>query len=112
MLTEWYAKAEDAPGLANTNGAGWLVHTQQDRALYYQHFLLAALETPSLVGVHYFKYLDDPKESKALDSAGGANKGLYTADGQPWEALLRRAEAVNTQVYGLIDFFDRRRRSQ
>ena len=112
MLTEWYAKAEDAPGLANTNGAGWLVHTQEDRALYYQHFLLAALETPSLVGVHYFKYLDDPKESKALDSAGGANKGLYTADGQPWEALLRRAEAVNTQVYGLIDFFDRRRRSQ
>ena len=49
MLTEWYAKAQDAPGLANTNGAGWLVHTQEDRALYYQHFMLAALETPSLV---------------------------------------------------------------
>ena len=108
MLTEWYAKAEDAPGLANVNGAGWLVHTQEDRALYYQHFMLAALETPSLVGAHYFKYLDDPRESKALDSAGGANKGLYTADGQPWEALQRRAQAVNTQAYRLIDFFDRR----
>jgi hypothetical protein len=109
MLTEWYAKAQDARGLANVNGAGWLVRTQEDRALYYQHFMLAALETPSLVGVHYFKYLDDPKESKALDSAGGANKGLYSADGEPWVALLRRAQAVNTEAYRLIDFFDRRR---
>jgi hypothetical protein len=112
MLTEWYAKAQDAPGLANTSGAGWLVHTQEDRARYYQHFLLAALETPSLVGVHYFKYLDDPKESKALDSAGGANKGLYSADGEPWVALLRRAQAVNNQSYRLIDFFDHRAQSK
>jgi hypothetical protein len=59
--------------------------------------------------VHYFKYLDDPKESKALDAAGGANKGLYTGDGEPWVAQLRRAQAVNTQAYRLIDFFDRRR---
>ena len=109
MLSEWYAKAQDAPGLANVGGAGWLVRTQEDRALYYQHFMLAALETPSLVGVHYFKYLDDPKESKTLNSSGGSNKGLYSADGEPWVALLRRAQAVNTEAYRLIDFFDRTR---
>ena len=108
MLTEWYAKAADAPGLANIHGAGWLVRTQEDRARYYQHFLLAAFETPALVGVHYFKYMDDPMESVALDSAGGANKGLYTSTGEPWEALQRRAEAVNQQAYRLIDFFDHR----
>jgi hypothetical protein len=50
-----------------------------------------------LVGVHYFKYLDDPKESKALDSAGGANKGLYSADCEPWVALLRRAQTRQQQ---------------
>ena len=32
MLTEWYSKAQDAPGLANVLGAGWLVRTQEDRA--------------------------------------------------------------------------------
>ena len=109
MLTEWYAKALDAPKLANTNGAGWLVRTQTDRARYYQHFALAAFEAPALVGFHYFKYLDDDADSVALDSAGGANKGLYRADGSPWTELVEAAGAVNRQVYPLIDFFDARR---
>lgn len=108
MLTEWYSKALDAPQLANTKGAGWVVRTQADRARYYQHFALAAYATPALVGFHYFKYLDDDADSVALDSAGGANKGLYRADGSPWPELLEAARAVNRQVYPLIDFFDAR----
>ena len=110
ILTEWYAKAADAPGLANTNGAGWLVRTQADRAKYYQHFVLAACETPALVGFHYFKYLDDDSDSVALDSAGGANKGICRADGSPWGELQDAARAVNRQVYPLIDFFAQRQR--
>ncbi len=110
MLTEWYSKAMDAPRLANTNGAGWLVRTQADRARYYQHFALAAYETPALVGFHYFKYMDDDADSVALDSAGGANKGLYRADGSGWPELLEAARAVNRAVYPLIDFFDARHR--
>jgi hypothetical protein len=112
ILTEWYAKAMDAPGLANTNGAGWLVRTQGDRAKYYQHFVLAACDTPALVGFHYFKYLDDGSDSVALDSAGGANKGLYRADGSPWRELQDAARAVNQQVYPLIDFFSNRARQR
>lgn len=108
ILTEWYAKAQDAPGLSNAHGAGWLVHTQDDRGRYYQHFALAAFETATLVGFHYFKYLDDPTESKALDSAGGTNKGLYSAHGEPWRALTIPAQAVNRLAYPLIDFFDAR----
>ena len=91
LLTEWYAKAQDVPGLANTHGAGWLVHTQADRAAYYQHFALAALETPNIVGWHWFKYLDDPPESKALDNAGGANKGMFDVQGRPYQILADRA---------------------
>jgi hypothetical protein len=105
MLTEWYSKALDAPRLANTKGAGWVVRTQADRARYYQHFALGAYEVPALVGFHYFKYMDDDADSVALDSAGGANKGLYQADGSPWPELLAAAGAVNRQVYPLIDFF-------
>jgi hypothetical protein len=110
LLTEWYAKAEDVPDLANTHGAGWLVHMQADRAAYYQHFALAALETPSIVGWHWFKYLDDPAESEALDAAGGANKGMFDVQGRPYQILVDRAWAVNHEVYPLIEFFDARNR--
>lgn len=109
LLTEWYAKAMDVPGLANTKGAGWLVHTQEDRARYYQHFALGALETPNIVGWHWFKYLDDPATSQALDSAGGANKGMFDLYGQPYAPLVEAATAINREVYNLSDFFDRRR---
>lgn len=110
LLTEWYAKAEDVQGLSNARGAGWLVHTQADRAAYYQHFALAALETPNIVGWHWFKYLDDPPESTALDCAGGANKGMFDAAGRPYQVLADRAKAVNREVYPLIEFFDQRGR--
>ena len=108
LLTEWYAKAQDAPGLANTNGAGWLVRTQQDRARYYQHFALNALEIKNIVGWHWFKYADDPKESTALDSAGGANKGMFDSKGRAWQPVLDAARAVNREAYPLIEFFDAR----
>ncbi len=110
LLTEWYAKAMDVPGLANTFGAGWLVRTQEDRARYYQHFALNALEIKNIVGWHFFKYLDDPKESTALDNAGGANKGMFDAYGKPYPPLLDRARAVNREAYPLIEFFDERNR--
>ena len=110
LLTEWYAKATDVPGLANLHGAGWLVHTQEDRARYYQHFALAALESKNIVGWHWFKYRDDPKDSVALDAAGGANKGMFDFDGRPYLPLLQRARAVNREAYPLIQFFDARNR--
>ncbi len=108
LFTEWYAKAMDVPGLANRLGAGWLVRTQEDRGRYYQHFALASLEASNVVGWHYFKYRDDPAESKALDSAGGANKGMFNLEGRPYPPLLDRARAVNFEVYPLIEFFQAR----
>ncbi|MCX6906902.1 MAG: hypothetical protein NTY01_02540 [Verrucomicrobia bacterium] len=110
LITEWYAKAMDVPGLANTHGAGWLVRTQEDRARYYQHFALNALELKNIVGWQFFKYMDDPKESTALDNAGGANKGMFDIHGQPHQPLLDRARAVNREAYPLIEFFDERNR--
>ncbi len=110
LITEWYAKAMDVvPKLANTHGAGWLVRTQEDRARYYQQFALNALETKNIVGWHFFKYMDDGPESKALDNLGGANKGMFDVTGKPYAPLLERARAVNREVYPLIEFFDNRK---
>jgi hypothetical protein len=109
ILTEWYAKAMDVPGLANKGGAGWLVKTQEDRAKYYEHFMLGCYESGNTIGSQYFKYRDDPSESVSLDSKGGANKGMFNAQYVPYDPLVQRAKAVNLQVYSLIDFFDNRK---
>jgi hypothetical protein len=110
LITEWYAKAMDVPGLANNFGAGWLVRTQEDRARYYQHFALKAFECRNIVGFHWFKYRDDPPESISLDCAGGANKGMFDAEGRPYKLLFESAREVNREVYPLIKFFDQRNR--
>ncbi|MBI4977024.1 MAG: LamG domain-containing protein [Spirochaetes bacterium] len=107
IITEWYAKAEDT-GLANTHGAGWLVHTQKDRAAYYQHYVMGLLESKTCVGWHWFKYQDDPLESTALDAAGGANKGMFDGKYEPYQPLLDWARAVNREAYPLTEFFDAR----
>ncbi|MBI5832574.1 MAG: hypothetical protein HZB16_09755 [Armatimonadetes bacterium] len=109
IFTEWYAKALDAKDLANTHGAGWLVRTQEDRAAFYQHFVLGALEQPNVVGWHWFKYTDDPSTATALDNAGGANKGMCNADGVPYAPLLARMSAINAETYALADFLAARR---
>jgi hypothetical protein len=109
MLTEWYAKAVDVPDLANAGGAGWIVRTQEDRAKYYEHFMLDCYESGNIVGAHYFKYQDDPSDSVRLDSKGGANKGIFNSQYVPYHPLVQRAQAVNLQVYSLIDFFDNRK---
>lgn len=108
LFSEWYAKAEDM-GLANTHGAGWLVRTQADRAAYYQHTVLGYVESKSCIGWHWFKYQDDAKESTALDAAGGANKGIFDTNYQPYPAMIQRARAVNLQAYALTEFFDGRK---
>jgi hypothetical protein len=99
----------DVPGLANKGGAGWLVKTQEDRAKYYEHFMLGCYESGNIIGSQYFKYRDDPSESVSLDSKGGANKGMFNAQYVPYDPLVQRAKAVNLQVYSLIDFFDNRK---
>lgn len=107
LFSEWYAKAEDS-GLANTHGAGWLVHNQEDRGAYYQHTALGYLESKSCIGWHWFKYQDDSRESKALDAAGGANKGMFDTNYTGYGPLTNRAGAVNRQTYALIEYFDHR----
>jgi hypothetical protein len=109
MATEWYAKAQDAPGLANKTGAGWNVKTQRDRALFYQNFTLALLEARGCVGWHWFKYADnDPANPKADPSNLDSNKGIVNCAYQPYAELLDAMQALNAQVYPLTAFFDRR----
>ena len=84
MVTEFYAKGEDS-GYKNTTGAGWLVPTQKDRALFYQNFLLGMLESKLCVGWDWFKYMDnDPEDLSTDPSNRDSNKGMVTIRYQPY----------------------------
>lgn len=108
IITEWYTKGEDS-GMPNYSGAGWIVRTQKDRGLFYQHFTLALLESKNCVGFHWFKYQDnDPSNLKTDPSNRDANKGIVALDYKPYSELTNRMKELNKNVYSLIDFFDKR----
>lgn len=101
IITEWYAKAVDS-GLGNTGGAGWLVRTQQDRGLYYQHFAHALLTDPGCVGWHWFRYSDnDPDDRKVDPSNRDSNKGMVTNRYAPYAPLVGAMTELNVRAYGL-----------
>jgi hypothetical protein len=108
LVTEFYAKGSDA-GFPNTTGAGWVVPTQRDRGLFYQNFTLSALESRLCVGWHWFKYMDnDPEDLTTDPSNRDSNKGIVTVTYAPYAPLLKEMEALNRDVYALVDYFDGR----
>jgi hypothetical protein len=108
LITEWYVKGQDS-GLPNTTGAGWVVQTQAERALFYQNFTLALLESKVCVGWHWFKYMDnDPLDTGADPSNIDANKGVVSNRYDPWLVLLEAARRINERTHRLTDYFDGR----
>ena len=106
IITEWYAKGDDA-GFPNTTGAGWIVKTQRDRGLYYQHYALGCLEAGNCVGWHWFKYMDnDINDTHADPSNRDSNKGVVKVDYTTYADLLGLMKPLNREVYPLTRFFD------
>lgn len=109
LITEWYTKAEDS-GLPNNTGAGWLVHTQQDRGYFYQNFSLGLLQNKNCVGWHWFKYMDnDPDDLTTDPSNRDSNKGVVDRYFNPYIPLLEQMKQVNDNTYNLIQYFDKKK---
>lgn len=107
IISEWYAKGNDVPGLANESGAGWLVKNQNDRGSYYQNMALNLLSSKNNVGWHWFKYADnDPQDLTADPSNRNSNKGIVNVNYQPYPNLVDQMKIINSQAYRLIEFFD------
>jgi len=105
LITEWYAKGMDS-GLANTTGAGWVVKTQRDRGRFYQNFVLGLLESPSCVGWHWFKYIDNDPDSKNADPSNmDSNKGILSNRYVPYAPLLDAMKQLNERTYLLAEYF-------
>ena len=106
MVTEFYVKGEDS-GLPNTTGAGWLVHTQDERGIFYQNFVNELLKSGTCVGWHWFKYGDnDPQNLRADPSNRDSNKGIVTWDFRRYDPLVERMKAINGCTYNLARFHD------
>lgn len=107
IISEWYAKGSDVPGLTNESGAGWLVHTQKERGYYYQNMALNLLSKKNAVGWHWFRYDDnDPENLNTDPSNRNSNKGIVNVKYEPYAELTDAMKAINRQVYRLIEFFD------
>jgi len=106
LVTEFYAKGEDS-GMPNRTGAGWLVHTQDDRGLFYENFVLALLESRACIGWQWFKYQDnDPDDPHAEASNRDSNKGIVDRFYKPYGPLLARMHELNRKMYGVADVID------
>jgi hypothetical protein len=107
LVTEWYAKGMDVPGMANMSGAGWVVRTQRDRGRYYENFTLSLMENRGCVGWHWFKYIDnDPADKKADPSNRDSNKGIVTNRYEPHADLVNAMRRLNERAYRIIEYFD------
>jgi agarase len=97
MITEWSFKAMDS-GLPNTKGAAIPVHTQEDRAAGYERSVTQALSLPYVVGLHWFKFSDQPPLGRVLDGEN-SNYGIVTEFDEPYVTLAERMRQVNARAY-------------
>ncbi len=102
MVTEFYTKGEDS-GLPNKTGAGWLVHTQRDRGIHYENFVIGLLRSRTCVGWSWLKYQDnDPSSRNAESSNIDSNKGLVDNSYTPYAPLVESMRKANTIRYSIL----------
>lgn len=89
IVTEFYAKAMDAIDangymLANSTGAGFVVMRQQERANYYEHFVLSLLESKACVGWSWYRFRDNDQGLWATTDGSHTNlRMLFVNYGNP-----------------------------
>ncbi|MFJ3482037.1 beta-galactosidase [Pseudomonas sp. NPDC090202] len=77
------------------------VPREEDRGPAYANFLKAALAEPSIVGVHWFQYLDQPGTGRMLDGENG-HLGLVGITDVPYQGFIDAVRKANGQVAEVI----------
>ncbi len=73
------------------------VAREEDRGPAYANFLKQALNEPSIVGVHWFQYLDQPVTGRLLDGENG-HFGLVGVTDLPYQGFVETVRKSNLQV--------------
>ncbi|MHC8403819.1 beta-agarase [Pseudomonas sp. TMB3-21] len=76
---------------------------EEDRGAAYANFLKQAISEPSIVGVHWFQYLDQPVTGRLLDGENG-HFGLVGITDLPFQGFVETVRKSNLQaVDGLVN---------
>jgi hypothetical protein len=78
-------------------GGAMEVAREEDRGPAYASFLKSALAEPSIVGVHWFQYLDQPATGRMLDGENG-HLGLVGITDVPYQGFVEAVRKANGQV--------------
>jgi hypothetical protein len=70
------------------------LNKEEDRGPAYANFLKQALSEPSIVGVHWFQYLDQPVTGRLLDSENG-HFGLVGVTDLPYQGFVETVRKSN-----------------
>ena len=70
---------------------------EEDRAPAYANFLKQAVSEPSIVGVHWFQYLDQPVTGRLLDGENG-HFGLVGITDVPFQGFVDGVRKANLQT--------------
>jgi hypothetical protein len=70
---------------------------EEDRGPAYAHFLKQAMSEPSIVGVHWFQYLDQPVTGRLLDGENG-HFGLVGITDLPFQGFVDSVRKSNLQA--------------
>ena len=70
------------------------VAREEDRGPAYANFVKAALQEPSIVGVHWFQYLDQPASGRLLDGENG-HFGLVGITDVPFQGFVESVRKSN-----------------
>jgi agarase len=98
VIGEFAFRGKDS-GMPNTQGAGPLVDTQQQRADDFAAYARAALAQPNLVGYHWFEHADEPKEGRF--DGENSNYGVVDINDRPYDLLVQKMTEINGQALAL-----------
>jgi hypothetical protein len=71
---------------------------QEERALVFREFVESVLDSPTLVGCHWFQNADQPLAGRAFDGEN-YNIGFVTVTDTPYPEMVRAARAVHRTLY-------------
>lgn len=95
----YFAADENRSGDRNRHGPYMTVPTQEERAAGAARLVLSLAKFPSVIGVHWFQYADQPPESEGEDF----NMGLVDIKDAPYRELtsaLAKAAPETERVHG------------
>ncbi len=95
IIGEFSFRGQDV-GLPNSRGGGPRVKTQADRASAFRKYVTLALQSPNLVGYHWFEHCDEPKEGRF--DGENCNYGVVNVKDEVYIELTTAMTEINAQA--------------